>query len=261
MNWCRLIRDFDCFGFDWTEKQWLRYGLLVHRPYLPFGWGCLCEILQQDTAIGLHDHGSRPEGIRLGGEYSWSIPGSTLLGLVQHILPWRQIICQGTWWLLVVGFVSPSSPQPLVSNLGWWFVWFDWVSHCSDVWLNHKPDCENYLYILNTHHSRWVTISILWDNFPFLGDEYQQSCKFSGRDLLFLPSNTSGLLCIFPSAQHQWEDWFGWLIWTANLPWKMVWPSSMPYLLDDLVTPLGLVKIIHPRKWTVWHERTNFAGR
>lgn len=106
----------------WLDrKQWLRYGLLVHRPYLPFGWGCLCEILQQDTAIGLHDHGSRPEGIRLGGEYSWSIPGSTLLGLVQHILPWRQIICQGTWWLLVVGFVSPSSPQPLVSNLGWWF--------------------------------------------------------------------------------------------------------------------------------------------
>ena len=106
----------------WLDrKQWLRYGLLVHRSYLPFGWGCLCEILQQDTAIGLHDHGSRPEGIRLGGEYSWSIPGSTLLGLVQHILPWRQIICQGTWWLLVVGFVSPSSLQPLVSNLGCWF--------------------------------------------------------------------------------------------------------------------------------------------
>jgi hypothetical protein len=49
------------------------------------------------------------------------------------------------------------------------------------------------------------------------------------------------------------------LIWTANLPWKMVWPSSMPYLLDDLVTPLGLVKIIHPRKWTVW-RKGQFCG-
>ena len=239
--WC----IFYCFGFDRAEfSQWLRYGLLVHRPYLPFGRGCLCEILPQDPAIDLHDHGSGPEGIARGGfSRGWSSSlGTTELEHPIESEAW-QIICRGTWWLV------DCKPllQPSVGFKAFLLLLDDDLMRFHIVLMFgsttnqiakarlYKPSILGWLEcLLDMPLRNLPLISMLLDNVPFLGVIvlFQDTIY-----LLFLPSNTRGSRAFslkpfnINSGRISLVGWCG-------LRYLLIWRQIHTYSL-----------IIDPEKW------------